>query len=102
MIRLSGYVPGRDIEIKFTGLRPGEKLYEELLINEENLKNTEKERIFVAQQIHVEDEWIQERVQNMIHSAFEEDRDIRHLVQELVPEYVIKEDALQQVAAAQE
>ena len=56
----------------------------------------------MAQQIHVEDEWIQERVQNMIHSAFEEDRDIRHLVQELVPEYVIKEDALQQVAAAQE
>lgn len=63
---------------------------------------SEKDRIFVAQQIHVDDEWIQEKVQNMIHNAFEEDSDIRHLVQELVSEYVIKEDALKQVAATQE
>lgn len=95
MIRLSGFVPDKDIEIKFTGLRPGEKLYEELLINEENLKNTEKERIFVAQQGLVDSEWLQERVQNLIHRAFEEDSDIRHLVQELVPEYVIKEETQQ-------
>lgn len=95
MIRLSGFVPDKDIEIKFTGLRPGEKLYEELLINEENLKNTEKERIFVAQQGRVDSEWLQERVQNLIHRALEEDSDIRHLVQELVPEYVIKEEAQQ-------
>lgn len=102
MIRLSGFVPDRDIEIVFTGLRPGEKLYEELLINEDNLKKTEKDRIFVVQQTHVEDEWIQEKVQSMVQRAFEEDCDIRHLVQELVPEYVIKEEALRQVAATRE
>lgn len=95
MIRLSGYVPDEDIEIKFTGLRPGEKLYEELLISEENLKKTNNERIFVAQQTNVEDEVIQEKVQKMVHSAFEEECDIRQLVKDLVPEYVIKEERLQ-------
>ncbi len=69
MIRLSGYVPDRDIEIIFTGLRPGEKLYEELLINEENLKKTEKDRIFVAQQVHLDDEWLKVRVARFIHNA---------------------------------
>ena len=47
MIRLSGFVPGKDIEIKETGLRPGEKLYEELLIKNENLQKTDNEKIFI-------------------------------------------------------
>lgn len=101
MIRLSGYVPDKDIEIQFTGLRPGEKLYEELLISEENLRKTDNDRIFVAQQTVVEDEWIQEKVQNVIHKAFEEDCDIRPLVKELVPEYVIRSnDVLEEAAIA--
>lgn len=48
MIRLSGLVPGEDIEIKFTGLRPGEKLYEELLIDDDNKKETANKRIFIG------------------------------------------------------
>ncbi len=53
MIRLSGLVPGEDIEIKFTGLRPGEKLYEELLIDDDNKKETANKRIFIGQPIKI-------------------------------------------------
>ena len=48
MIKLAGYVPGKDIEIKFTGLRPGEKLYEEVLSNEENTIPTDHHKIKIA------------------------------------------------------
>jgi len=48
LIRFSGYEPGRDIEIKYIGLRPGEKLYEELLLDEENTTATRHEKIYIA------------------------------------------------------
>ncbi len=54
LIRLYGYRPGVDIKIEFTGLRPGEKLFEELLMNEEGLKPTYNEKIFIGSQIAVE------------------------------------------------
>lgn len=90
MIRLSGLKPGEDIEIEFTGLRPGEKLYEELLIDDASLKTT-KDRIFVADQSVVDGQKLCEDIQVLIEDAFKEDADIRHKVQKLVPEYVIKE-----------
>ncbi|MFY9440759.1 MAG: nucleoside-diphosphate sugar epimerase/dehydratase [Tepidanaerobacteraceae bacterium] len=54
MIRLSGLTPGEDIEIKYTGLRPGEKLYEELLLSEEGITATKHDRIFVAKPTHMD------------------------------------------------
>lgn len=87
MIRLSGYEPNVDIQIKFTGLRPGEKLYEELLIDEDNLKKTDKDRIFVAQQTGVDSAKIRETVQKLIEEAYDETQDIRSYIKELVPEY---------------
>ncbi len=54
LIRLSGYVPNKDIEIKVTGLRPGEKLYEELLMAEEGLTNTSHNKIFIGQPLGCE------------------------------------------------
>ena len=54
LIRLYGYRPGVDIKIEFTGLRPGEKLFEELLMNEEGLKPTHSEKIFIGSQIAVD------------------------------------------------
>ena len=54
LIRMYGKVPYRDVEIRFTGLRPGEKLFEELLMDEEGLKNTENKKIFIGNQIKIE------------------------------------------------
>ena len=53
LIRLYGKVPYQDVEIKFTGLRPGEKLYEELLMSEEGLKETANKKIFIGNQIKI-------------------------------------------------
>jgi FlaA1/EpsC-like NDP-sugar epimerase len=53
IIRLSGYIPNVDIKIEYTGLRPGEKLYEELLLAEEGIINTKHEHIFVARPLDV-------------------------------------------------
>jgi FlaA1/EpsC-like NDP-sugar epimerase len=54
MIELAGYRPGKDIEIKFTGLRPGEKLYEEVLSDKENTIPTENKKIMIAKVRHYE------------------------------------------------
>ncbi|QXM06676.1 polysaccharide biosynthesis protein [Crassaminicella indica] len=54
LITLSGFEPDKDIEIKYTGLRPGEKLYEELLVNDENVEKTHKEKIYVEKPMDIE------------------------------------------------
>ena len=87
MIRLSGHVPGEDIKIEFTGLRPGEKLYEELLIDEKNLIETDNERIFVAQMGRLDVEATSRKIADLIRHAYDESKDIRAEIRELVPEY---------------
>ncbi|MGN0314998.1 MAG: polysaccharide biosynthesis protein [Fusicatenibacter sp.] len=90
MIRLSGHIPDQDIKIVYTGLRPGEKLYEELLIDEKNLKPTRNEKIYVVQLTPVDGEKIRNKVEMLVRAAFDEASDIRERVKELVPEYVIR------------
>ena len=53
LIRLSGFVPYKDIDIKYTGLRPGEKLYEELLMSEEGIKQTSNKKIYIGKPIEI-------------------------------------------------
>jgi FlaA1/EpsC-like NDP-sugar epimerase len=88
MIRLSGKVPGEDIDIAYTGLRPGEKLYEELFHEKEALQSTHHEKILLAR--HREFDWqrLTEILDGMViacHSYHE--ANIRGLLSELVPEW---------------
>jgi FlaA1/EpsC-like NDP-sugar epimerase len=90
MIKLSGLEEGRDIEIKFVGLRPGEKLYEELLATKEDTKDTHHPKIMIANVSPVNPDWVDERVNNML-SVLLRNSDNYSLVECLkgiVPEYL--------------
>lgn len=65
MIRLSGFEPDVDIEVVYTGLRPGEKLYEELLLNEEGLGKTANELIYIGKPVSIDEVWLAERLKDM-------------------------------------
>ena len=87
LIKLSGYKAGEDIQIKFTGLRPGEKMYEELLMNEEGLKKTANKMIFIGKPIEFDTEIFEKQLEKLIADAKREDRDIRKHISEIVTTY---------------
>lgn len=87
LIRLSGYRPYVDIEIKFTGLRKGEKLYEELLMSEEGLQNTENELIHIGQPIDIDEEVFIDTLNKMQDVMYDDNADVRELVKLIVPTY---------------
>lgn len=87
LIKLSGYKPGEDIEIKFTGLRPGEKMYEELLMDEEGLKKTDNKLIFIGKPIEFETDVFEKQLERLIADAKKETADIRSEIKEIVPTY---------------
>lgn len=91
LIKLSGYKPYEDIDIQFTGLRPGEKMYEELLMNEEGLEKTNNERIFIGKQIDIDDSIFNDKLNSLIVAAKSETNDIRVLIKDMVPTYDIKQ-----------
>lgn len=88
LIRLSGYEPDRDIYIEYTGLRPGEKLYEELLMGEEGLQKTNNKLIFIGKPIDFDETTILHKVQELDNAAKEESENIRDRIKELVPTYL--------------
>ena len=78
LIRLSGYTLGVDMEIKYTGLRPGEKLYEELLMNEEGMQDTDNKLIHIGRPIEFDKEHFYEKLEELKEMAYAEDSaDIR-------------------------
>ena len=91
LIRLSGYKPYEDIDIEFTGLRPGEKLYEELLMSEEGLQETENKLIHIGKPIEFDEEKFREQLQVLYETAYKDYAGIKKMVQEIVPTYTIKE-----------
>ena len=92
LIKLSGYKVGEDIEIKFTGLRPGEKMYEELLMNEEGLKKTANKMIFIGKPIDFDVDVFEKQLEQLKEYVVQEPCDIREHVRAMVPTYVPKED----------
>ncbi len=88
LIRLSGYTLGVDMEIKYTGLRPGEKLYEELLMNEEGMQDTDNKLIHIGRPIKFDKEHFYEKLEELKEMAYEEDSaDIRKKIMEVVDTY---------------
>ena len=89
LIKLSGLEPHKDIEIKITGLRPGEKLYEERLMAEEGLTKTANDRISIGKPIEIDDKKLFETLDKLYNEAYSESEDMKDLVKELVPTYKI-------------
>lgn len=95
LIRLSGYTLGVDMEIRYTGLRPGEKLYEELLMDEEGLQNTENELIHVGKPIEFDEEEFLEDLKNLHQLAYGETEEMKYIVKKIVPTYHIRQADIQ-------
>ena len=87
LIRLSGLVPDEDIKIVYTGLRPGEKLYEELLMNEEGMQDTDNKLIHIGRPIEMDDVWFCEKLEKLDQASKNESDRICDLVAEIVTTY---------------
>ena len=89
MIKLCGLEPNKDIDIKITGLRPGEKLYEERLMAEEGLQKTANEMISIGKPLEIDEENLFKKIQDLYVEAYNETDKMKELVHDLVPTYKI-------------
>src|SRR5690606_21655443 len=88
MIKLSGLVPNKDVNIEYTGLRPGEKLYEELLNDLENTLPTHHHKIMIAKVREYDFEQVEKQVDRLIHiTKKQNEREIVLKMKALVPEF---------------
>lgn len=89
LIKMKGYVPGRDIKIEIVGLRPGEKLYEELLMAEEGLESTPNDLIFIGQPIDIDRDEFLGKLDKLIAIAETNSDDIKHEIEKICDTYTI-------------
>ena len=87
LIRMKGYKPNQDIKIEIVGLRPGEKLYEEILMDEEGLTKTANEMIFVGHPIRMDEDKFFEHLNELIKQAEANSNDIKKLTAQLCTTY---------------
>ena len=87
LILLSGHKPDEDIRIVFTGLRPGEKLYEEMLMDEEGLQDTENNLIHIGKPIELDEDKFMQQLEELKEYVVTEPEDIREYVKKIVPTY---------------
>ncbi len=87
LIRLSGYTLGVDMEIRYTGLRPGEKLYEELLMKEEGLQDTANKLIHIGKPIEFDKEHFIDNLNELKECAYDETQDIKELIKKVASTY---------------
>ena len=90
LIRLSGYEPDVDIMVKYTGLRPGEKLYEELLMKDEGMQDTANKLIHIGKPIEMDDALFKQQLARLDEAYRVESTNMKERVAEIVPTYKIK------------
>ncbi len=91
LIRYKGYEPDVDIPIKITGLRPGEKLFEEVLMEEEGLQDTPNKLIHIGKPIEIENDFLN-KLDKLIKDAYENKNDIKDEVAEIVTTYTVDKE----------
>ena len=87
LIKLSGLKPDVDIRIEYTGLRPGEKLYEEKLMEEEGLKTTHNKLIHIGNPIQFDTDLFRKQLDELMLAAYENSEAVTDMVKEMVPTY---------------
>lgn len=87
LIRLSGFTPDVDMKIEYTGLRPGEKLYEEMLMSEEGLRRTDNKLIYIGNPIEMDKELFFEQLKSLQKSCYANVKDIKKIVADMVKTY---------------
>ncbi len=102
LIQLSGYKLGEDIQIQYTGLRPGEKLYEELLLSEEGLEATENKLIHIGKPIPFDEEEFLIQLDKLYREAYAESVHMKQIVHEIVPTYTLRPEDMEADRALQD
>ncbi len=91
IIKLSGLKPYEDIDIQIIGLRPGEKLFEELMLEEEGIRKTVHEKIYIGKPLEIDNEKLSQHIEKLANMMNEDDKKIRTYLQEIIPNYKLQD-----------